>query len=93
MERKDKTIPQQPHQLILQDRRQLELTGVSDVDSFDESAITAYTSLGELTIRGKGLHIRQLNLEGGSLSLEGQIDTLSYSDTMRSGGFFGRLFR
>ena len=92
MEHKDRTAPPQPHQLILQDRRQLELTGVADVDSFDENTVVAYTSLGELTIRGSGLHIRQMNLESGSMSLEGQVDTLTYSDIQR-GGFFSRLLR
>ncbi|MBQ5841018.1 MAG: sporulation protein YabP [Clostridia bacterium] len=82
-----------PHQLIMQDRRELELTGVSDVDSFDETTVTAYTSLGELTIRGRGLHIRRMDLESGSLSMEGQIDSLTYADTSRATGFFGRLFR
>jgi len=89
----EKKIAPQPHQLILQDRKALEMTGVSDVDSFDESTVIAYTSLGELTIRGRGLHICRLDLEGGSLSLEGQIDTLCYSDQKRAGGFFGRLLR
>jgi len=92
MERNDKHTPAQPHQMILQDRKLLELTGVSDVDSFDENAIIAYTSLGELTVRGRGLHIRRLDLESGALSLEGQVDTLTYSEAARS-GFFGRLLR
>ncbi|MBQ1950202.1 MAG: sporulation protein YabP [Clostridia bacterium] len=82
-----------PHQLIMQERSRLELTGVSDVDSFDDATVTAYTSLGELTVRGRQLHVRQLNLESGSLSVEGQIDALSYTDTAPRGGFFGRLFR
>ena len=93
MERKERTIPPQPHQLIMQDRRQVELTGVADVDSFDENTVIAYTSLGQLTVRGSGLHIRQLNLEGGSLSVEGQVDSLTYADVAKGGGFFGRLFR
>ena len=93
MERKDKTIPTQPHQLIMQDRRQVELTGVADVDSFDENTVIVYTSLGQLTVRGSGLHIQQLNLEGGSLSIEGQVDSLLYADTVKGGGFFSRLFR
>ncbi len=92
MEKTERTAAQ-PHQLILQDRRCLDLTGVSDVDSFDETAVIAYTSLGQLTVRGRELHIRQLNLEGGTLSLEGQIDSLSYTDTVRAGSFFSRLFR
>ena len=82
----------QPHQLILQDRKQLELTGVSDVDSFDDTKVIAYTGLGELTVRGRNLHVRQLCLDGGSLSVEGQIDSLTYSE-ISQGGFFGRLLR
>ncbi|MBQ9860113.1 MAG: sporulation protein YabP [Clostridia bacterium] len=93
MEYKEKSAVQLPHQLILQERHLLEMTGVSDVDSFDENTVTAYTTLGELTIHGKGLHIRQLNLESGSLSVEGQVDSLSYAEAVRGGGFFGRLFR
>ena len=92
MERTDK-IPAMPHQVIMQERRVLELTGVSDVDSFDETAVTAYTSLGELHVHGRGLHVRRLDLESGSLSLEGQVDALTYTDTAHRGGFFGRLLR
>ncbi|MBR5524944.1 MAG: sporulation protein YabP [Clostridia bacterium] len=92
MEVKDNKATMRPHQLIAQDRKLLDLTGVSDVDSFDENTVVAYTSLGELTIRGQGLHIRHLDVEGGLLSVEGLVDTLSYSDPVR-GGFFSRLLR
>lgn len=89
----EKRVQSMPHNLVLEDRRLLTVSGVSDVDSFDENTVVAYTSLGELTVRGRGLHIRRLDLESGSLSLEGYVDTLSYSDATRSGGFFGRLLR
>ncbi len=92
MEHNNQGSRQLPHQLIMQDRRQLEMTGVSDVQSFDECTVKAYTSLGELSVIGKDLHIRRLDLESGSFSLEGQIDSLVYTNTVR-GGFFGRLFR
>ena len=81
------------HQLIMQERQQLELTGVSDVDSFDETTVLAYTPLGRLTIQGSGLHIRQLDLACGVLSVEGNIRALEYTDSHKGGGFFGRLFR
>lgn len=92
MERNDKQMTI-PHQLIMQERQQLELTGVSDVDSFDETTVLAYTSLGELTVRGSNLHIRRLDLESGALSVEGNIRALEYADNHKNGGFFGRLFR
>lgn len=93
MERKDTQKTPLPHQLIMQDRKRLDVTGVSDVDSFDDTVAVVFTTLGELTVKGRQLQVRQLDLEGGNLSLEGQIDTLSYSDTVRSGGFLGRLLR
>ncbi len=92
MERNDKQTAT-PHQLIMQNRQVLEMTGVSDVDSFDETTVLAYTSMGRLTIRGGGLHIKRLDLECGALTVEGNICALEYTDTHKNGGFFGRLFR
>lgn len=72
----DKKILQMPHQLILEDRRALTVSGVSDVDSFDELTVVVYTDLGELTVKGENLHINRLNLESGELMLEGHIQSL-----------------
>ena len=47
----------------------------------------------ELVVSGSGLHILRLDLESGSFSLEGHIDTLQYRDAAPKGSFFGRLFR
>ena len=85
------TMKQSEHQLILQNRSTVELTGVMDVGNFDESVVSLTTSMGELTIRGSGLHITHLDLDGGLLSLAGKIDTLLYAETVR--GLFARLFR
>ena len=85
---------QMPHQLILEDRHALTVSGVSDVDSFDEMTVVVYTDMGELTVNGEGLHINRLNVETGELTLEGSIESLTYAEVhSRSGGFFGRLFK
>ena len=82
------------HNLILEERGNLTITGVEDVDSFDEETVVVYTGLGELTVRGSGLHINKIDVEAGELSLEGQIDSLSYADQPAAcGGFFARMFR
>lgn len=82
------------HNLILEERGNLTITGVEDVDSFDEETVVVYTGLGELTVRGEGLHINKVDLEAGELTLEGQIDELSYADQPAArGGLFARLFR
>lgn len=83
-----------PHVVSLSDRRLLSVSGVQDVDSFDDTTVIIYTELGELTVKGMGLHINWLNIETGDLSLEGQVESLLYTEIhSRSGGFFGRLFR
>ena len=82
------------HNLILEERGNLTITGVEDVDSFDEETVVVYTELGELTVRGSGLHINKIDVEAGELSLEGQIDSLSYAyQPAARGGFFARMFR
>ncbi len=83
-----------PHNLVMEDRCTLSITGVSDVDSFDEGTIIVFTDLGELTVRGSDLHIRNLNIEAGEVSLEGKISALSYADNaVKQTGFFGKVFR
>lgn len=84
-----------PHNIILEDRRLLTVSGVSDVDSFDEHTVTVFTDMGELIVRGNDLHINRLSVEVGELLLEGNISSLSYQDTApkSAGGFFGKVFR
>ncbi len=86
--------PTMPHQVIMENRKTLSVSGVSDVDSFDGLTVVAYTDLGELTVRGSGLQILRLNVETGDLSLVGEIDSLSYSaQPSAHGGKWKRLFR
>ncbi|SBV92256.1 Sporulation protein YabP [uncultured Eubacteriales bacterium] len=86
--------PEIPHHLILEGREQLSVSGVEEVESFDENQIVMYTSKGALIVRGEGLHIEKLSLDGGDLKVEGVIESLTYEESQRSkGGFLSRLFR
>lgn len=90
----EKRNPVMPHNLVLEDRRLLMVSGVSDVDSFDEETVIVFTDSGELTVRGSDLHINRLSVEMGELTVEGRISALVYSeDTPKNGGFFSRVFR
>ena len=83
-----------PHNVILEDRKRLTVTGVSDVDSFDEQTVVVYTDMGELTLRGNGLHISRLNTETGELNITGTVYAMIYTDERtKGGGMFSRLFR
>ena len=57
------------HNAILENRQRLQLSGVTDVDSFDEDEIRLFTQLGELTIKGKDLHINEISVESGDVSV------------------------
>lgn len=87
--------PQTPHNIIMEDRHTLTVSGVSDVDSFDEQSIIIFTAMGELTVKGADLHINRLSLEIGEILVEGQIDSLVYSqrEVGKQGGFFSKVFR
>ena len=84
-----------PHNLIMENRNRLTVSGVSDVDSFDEQTVIVFTDMGELTVKGEGLHINRLSLEVGEIMIEGNISSLSYSDSKptQEGGFWSRVFR
>lgn len=90
----EKRVTAMPHNLVLEDRRLLTVSGVSDVDSFDEETVVVFTDLGELTVRGSNLHINRLSVDVGELTVEGNIAALIYSDEApKSGGFFSKVFR
>lgn len=90
----ENTVPGVSHKLTLVDRTRLEVTGVEEVESFDESEIIMSTTRGELTVRGEGLHIETLSLDGGALKVDGTVESLTYEDKREaSGGLLSRLFR
>lgn len=83
------------HTVALTDRKRLSLTGVEDVDCFNEQIVVLRTPLGTLTVAGAGLNVSQLNLEDGRVEIDGEVDALEYSGgkKKKSGGLLGRLFR
>ncbi len=81
------------HNLILEDRSRLSVTGVEDVDSFDEQRIILKTGKGALIIRGTELHIDKLSLETGELAVSGLITDLGYEETAPGGSLWSRLFK
>lgn len=83
-----------PNNIILKDRSELSVSGVTDMDSFDENTVIAYTDLGELTITGSEIHIEKLNIDTGELIITGRISSLTYLDQApKSTSFFSKVFR
>ena len=76
--------------LVLTDREKLEMSGVTDVTSFDEEHALIKTENGMLAVDGEGLHVTSLDLGHGNISFEGKINGLYFSDGQKSRGRRGR---
>ncbi|MBQ3404991.1 MAG: sporulation protein YabP [Oscillospiraceae bacterium] len=85
-------IAEKPQNLVLEGRKKLSVTGVRDIESFDENTVTLMTSLGDLQVRGQGLKLEKLSVENGEAAVSGDIDSLEYfNQSMGGRGFFSRL--
>ena len=85
---------EQAHSIAVDGRRRAAVTGVTDVESFDENEVIMTTTMGALFLRGTNLRIEKLSLDTGEVTVEGTIDRFEYEDVLKSGGgFFSRLFR
>lgn len=86
--------PAGAHRITLEGRERLTISGVEEVERFDETSIVMDTAGGVLVVRGEGLHIEALSLDGGDLKVEGSIDSLTYEEDRRErGGLLARLLR
>lgn len=81
------------HDVVLESRKKATMTGVRDVESFDEETVLAKSDCGNLALHGKNLKISRLSVESGDLVVEGEISSLIYSENRQSGGFWGRVFK
>lgn len=80
-------LAQQPHRLTLDSRSRLSITGVLEVESFDDTEILLTSTRGPMSIRGQGLHLQQLSIDGGQVLVDGSVDAISYEDDIPRGGF------
>ena len=80
------------HRLTLDNRARMELTGVKDVSGFDENTVILTTDMGDVTVRGQGLHIDKIDLDAGTVELKGKVNEFSYDETSEHGSFWTRLF-
>lgn len=82
------------NRLVLDGRKTLIVTGVTDVLNFSDDGAEISTALGTLQVGGHGLHMDLLDLDKKEARLSGQIDSLWYPDkgSEQKSGFFSRLF-
>ena len=92
-----KTVKPKVQNLMLENREKLSVSGVVDVESFNDENIIVDTELGVLSIKGEDLHINKLSIDSSELSIEGDIISLEYSDREGSKskglGFLSKMFK
>jgi sporulation protein YabP len=91
-----KLIKSKPHDLTLEGREKLIITGVKDVTSFDENVVVLDTEAGGLVIKGTDLHINKLSVDDGNLFIEGFIISCVYNDKIdvkKTGSFLSNIFK
>ena len=82
---------QEEHSLRLVGRAELTITGVTEVSRFEEDGVLLQTDMGELTVQGEQLQLKELSLEGGRVAVSGSISALVYG-RQQSGGWLHTLF-
>lgn len=82
---------QEEHSLHLTGRASLTVTGVTEVSRFEEDLVLLQTQMGELTVQGEQLQLKELSLDGGRVAVSGSISALVYGTAHREGGWLRRL--
>lgn len=82
-----------PHNIIIESRKNLRMSGVKDIDSFTENKIILNTVMGELVIKGEDLHVISLDAENGDFIMTGGINSLTYTRNSILDGPVKKLFR
>ena len=83
--------------ILLENRERMSISGVLDVESFDEESVVVETEMGTLVIKGEDLHINKLSIDSSELNIEGYITGLYYSDRdggrSKGTGFWAKMFK
>lgn len=83
--------------LILENRGKLSVSGVLDVLSFDDQVVIVETELGLLTVKGENLRINKLSIDTSEVIVEGDISSLTYSDSKTleksKGSLISKIFK
>ncbi|MGF7184182.1 sporulation protein YabP [Desulfitispora alkaliphila] len=78
-------------------RKKVEVTGVVNVESFDDDQVILETKLGVLVIKGENLHMSELNLDNGIVTMSGSVASMEYSEDKnvknKGKGFLKKILR
>lgn len=80
------------HSLNMENRQALEMTGISNVTSFNDEEIVAVSDWGDLVVKGDNLNVEELDLQTGDLRISGRVTAIIYSERVMQKGWLKRVF-
>lgn len=94
---KDNIIQSSNHSISLNERKNLIITGVKKIDSFDDEEFLLETNMGYIVIKGEDLEIVKLDTFQGNVSIKGRVNSLTYMESSnkkeKEDGIFSKLFK
>ncbi len=94
---KELSINNYNHAISLNDRKNLNLSGVKKIESFDETEFIMDTVMGFLVVSGADLELIKMDSMQGNVTIKGTINSLVYMDDSKSSkkenSIFNRLFK
>jgi len=85
------------HNITIGERKNIVISGVKKIDSFDNEEFLMETVMGYIIIKGEQLEIIKLDTYQGNVSIKGKINSLTYMDTAtkanKEDGVFSKLFK
>ncbi|PQD93961.1 sporulation protein YabP [Pradoshia eiseniae] len=84
------------HDISMKGRKLLDISGVKQVESFDNEEFLLETVMGYLAVRGQNLQMKNLDVDKGIVSIKGKVFEITYLDENggeKAKGFFGKLFK
>lgn len=92
--KKDQRIDSGSHDLMMKDRKSLDISGVKHVESFESDEFQLQTVMGFIKINGHNLQMKNLDVDKGLLSITGKINSIVYQENGdKTKGFFSKLFK
>ena len=85
------------HGISIAERKNIVISGVKKIESFDNEEFLMDTTLGFLVIKGEELEIIKLDTYQGNVSIKGNVDSLSYAvkglKKEKEESFLNKLFK
>ena len=93
----DKDITNYNHVITMNERKNINISGVKKIDSFDNEEFLLETTMGYIVIKGEGLEIIKLDTYQENVSIKGKVNSLIYMENLnkkeKEEGIFSKLFK